>query len=336
MPKDKKPEERYRRIHEIFTRRSGPKSGIRLKELADDLGISIRQLSDDMKFMREKGAPFEYVGALRAWRYKQGEDFIVLENQLLSSEEVASLRIAFELLQRVSNDHLSQGDLPKIFRKIYQASRKWALPSNTHKHIYFDPLPNYLGTQYLVFFLDAIEQNRRTTFQYLAFHAETPKTVLFDPWFLRHYDSRWYVGGFSHDPEELFVRVFPLERIVSAPVNTGFCHDKPREYDASTYWQHIYGITIPPHAQVEQVVLAFNPKQGKYFLSTPFFEPFQVLESTPERLMVSMRLMVNIDLIRKLASYGADVRVLAPEHLADTMRRFFEAALKKLTDPSPF
>jgi predicted DNA-binding transcriptional regulator YafY len=131
---------------------------------------------------------------------------------------------------------------------------------------------------------------------------------------LRHYDRRWYVGGFSHDPEEQIVRTFPLE------------HDKPADYNAETYWKHIYGITVPPKGRVEQVVLAFTPIQGKYFLSMPFYEPFTVLEDTPERLVVQMELMPNIDLERKLTSFGAAVRVLSPEPLALTVKEMHRKA----------
>lgn len=91
---------------------------------------------------------------------------------------------------------------------------------------------------------------------------------------------------------------------------------------------HIYGITVPPNGAVEQIVLEFSPIQGKYFLGSPFIEPFEVLESGPDRLLIRLSLIVNIDLVRKLASFGSDVRVIKPESLSDTMRHFFEAALE--------
>ena len=179
-------------------------------------------------------------------------------------------------------------------------------------------------------FLKSIEESRRVEFQYLAFHAETPKTVVFDPWFLRHYDRLWYVGGFSHDPSELFVRVFPLERIHGKPVIAGYFHDKPPDYDAATYWKHIYGITVPPNRAIEKILLEFSPIPGKRFLSTPFVEPFVVVESTEQHLVVELNLLINPDLIRKLASYGAEVRVLQPPGLVETMKAFYREALERL------
>lgn len=327
MPKDKNPVERYRRITEIFHRRRGSRSVVRMKDLADELGISIRQLGVDMQYMRSKGAPLEYVAADRGWRFQEGRDFAFVDDQILSDEDVMNIRIAIETFNKINNQGQSMGDLPKIFHKIYKAARKWTKPGSLQKFIYFDPLPQYEGSKHIRFFLQSIEDSRRVEFQYQAFHSPTPKTVVFDPWFLRHYDRRWYVGGFSHDPSEQFVRVFPLERIEGIPRNIGYYHDKPPDYDAGNYWRHIYGITVPPNGAVEQIVLEFSPIQGKYFLSSPFIEPFEVLESDQERLVIGLNLIVNIDLVRKLASFGADVRVLKPQNLADTLKRFFEAAL---------
>ena len=328
MPKDKHPLARLQQINDIFLTRTSPRAVVKAEALAEELGISLRQLRTDMDVLREKGAPLEYDPVLKGWRYTPGQYFTILDNIPLTGEDLACLRIAVETLAKVN--HLKAfASLPEVFGKIHRAAKKWLGGGSqaVGRSVYFDPLPRYDGGKHLPFFLEAIEQSRRVEFQYQAFHTDVPRTVIFDPWFLRHYDRRWYVGGFSHDPAEQFVRVFPLERIEGRPLNIGYCHDKPPDYDAGTYWRHIYGITVPPNAQVERVVLEFTPLQGKYFLSSPFFEPFEVLESGRERLVVGLDLIVNIDLVRKLASFGADVRVLQPPGLADTLHRFFEKAL---------
>lgn len=329
MPKDKNPLARLQHLNDIFQTRSSAQSVVKAEALAKELDISLRQLRTDMDTLREKGAPLEYDPVLKGWRYQQGQYFTIIDNIPLTGQDLTCLRIAVETLAKVN--HLKDfQQLPEIFAKIHRAAKKWLGTGGkvVGKSVYFDPLPHYDGGKHLSFFLEAIEQFRRVEFQYQAFHSPTPKTVVFDPWFLRHYDRRWYVGGFSHDPSEQFVRVFPLERIEGIPRNIGYYHDKPPDYDAGNYWRHIYGITVPPNGAVEQIVLEFSPIQGKYFLSSPFIEPFEVLESGPDRLLIRLSLIVNIDLVRKLASFGSDVRVIKPESLSDTMRHFFEAALE--------
>lgn len=332
MPKDKNPISRYQLLNDILNTRRGARSVVTSKELTERLNISLRQLRTDMEVLRSKGAPLEYVATLRGWRYAAGVDFTLVEQIPLTSEDVFHLRIAFEALAKAGQlrdfEHL-----PEIFGKIHRAVRSWVSPTAAHKAIYFDPLPSYAGSKHLNFFLKAIEESRRVEFQYLAFHADQPKTVLFDPWFLRNYDRRWYVGGFSQDPEELFVRVFPLERLEGEPQMVGYCHDKPRDYDAGDYWKHIYGISVPKDGRVEAVMLAFTTIQGKYFLSSPFFEPFTVLKSNTGHLIVQLDIIVNIELVQKLASYGKTVKVLAPQHLVDTLKDFFRNASARYDGP---
>ncbi len=304
---------------------------VKAEALAAEMGISLRQLRTDMDVLRGKGAPLEYDPVLKGWRYKPGQYFTILDNIPLTGEELTSLRIAVETLAKVN--HLRGFEqLPEIFGKIHRAAKKWLGGDSrvVGKAVYFDPLPQYDGGKHLPFFLEAIEHSRRVEFQYRSFRPDdSGKTVLFDPWFLRHYDRRWYVGGFSHDPAEQFVRVFPLERIEGEPCNIGYCHDKPRDFDAETYWRHIYGISVPKDGKIEPIILEFSPPQDRYFLSTPFFEPFEVLSQTPERLVVQFSLMVNVDLVNKLASLGSDVRVMAPAHLAASLQDFFQRALER-------
>lgn len=329
MPIDKKPFERLLRMNEIFNTRKGGRSVVTSKELMSYLGISMRQLRIDIKALKNKGAPLEYDPVLRGYRYS--EPFGISDNIPLSPQDILHLRIAVETLSKVNNLEGFQ-QLPEIFEKIRSSVDKWVDRQASEKAIYFDPLPRYEGSRHLAFLLRAVEHCYRIKFDYFPFHALESKSIIFDPYFLRHYDRRWYVGGFSHDPDEQFVRTFPLERISGNPNKVGYFHNKPKNYNPETYWKNIYGITIPPSSEIEEVVLSFSSIQGKYFLTSPFFEPFEIIENTNSKLMVLMRLIPNIDLIRKLAGLGADVRVIRPEKLADELREFHRKAFEKSHD----
>lgn len=91
-------------------------------------------------------------------------------------------------------------------------------------------------------------------------------------------------------------------------------------------WQHVIGINRPANGQVEAVVLEFNRVQGKYFESQPFYQPYKILERTEDKLVVQLDIMVEIELRRKIASYGDEVVVLSPEWLRKDMEGFFQRA----------
>lgn len=328
MPVSKKPFERYERIHEILQRRSSHTAVVKFKALAAELEISERMLSNDIKYMREElNVPLEYDNTLKGWRYSEPFEFLDLGGKYpVSKRELLQLRIAIEMLAKGGQlRHFTE--LPGTLHNLYKAARRWTTDKAPEKSVYFDPVPQYDGAHHLPALLDAIDMCRTVRFDYQGFHAGAPVEVVFDPYFLRHYDRRWYVGGRSHAPDEqAFVRVFPLERILTAPQAGKFFHDKPANYNAETYWKNIYGITVPPNGKVETVILSFTALQGRYFRSSPFYEPYQVEEDTPQNLVVSLQLIPNFDLVQKLCAYGPQVRVLAPVSLAEEVSAWLRQA----------
>jgi hypothetical protein len=100
-------------------------------------------------------------------------------------------------------------------------------------------------------------------------------------------------------------------------------------FQSNFYWKNIYGISVPPSGTVQRVVLAFEPTQGRYFLSSPFFEPFKILEDTAAQIVVEMHLTPNIDLERKLRSLADGVRVLEPIGLRKRLAELLSKGLER-------
>lgn len=324
MARHSKAFNRYILINDIFNRHRGKHFFVTTEELLQKLDISQRQLRTDMEEMRKLGAPLEYVASQRGWHYTMPFDFS--KSIPLSPEDMMQLRLAVSTLEKVNQLPEFQG-LSAVVEKIRQSVSRWVDKEAPAKSIYFDPLPVYEGVIHLPFFLTAIESTRQVSFEYKAFHSDLARPCVVDPYFLRQHHQRWYLGGFSHDEAEGFIRTYPLERIIGKPDFTGRFFDRPKDYDPASYWQYIIGIFRPPDASIQRVVLAFNALQGRYFLSQPFFEPFDILESTPEKLVIALNLMIDIELIRRIASYGKDIEVIEPRELVIQMLEFFQAAL---------
>lgn len=317
--------DRYQRINDLFNLRKGAEAFVTTKELVEELGVSVRQLRTDMEEMRRLGAPLQYIARERGWRYTEPFDFS--ESIPLSAEDIMQLRLAVATLAEINNlPEFSK--IGEIFEKIRGSVRRWVDQEATAKAIYFEPLPHYEGGVHLSFFLRAIEETKQVCFDYKPFYAAEPRGCTLDPYFLRRHRQRWYVGGLSHDPEEGFIRTYPLERVVGEPQFSGRYFDKPKDFNPPDYWRHIVGINRPPDSKVERVVLEFSRIQGQYFLSKPFFSPFIILEDTPDKLVVEMELMIEIELTRRIASYGKDVRVLHPPVLVESLKKFFREALE--------
>lgn len=319
--------ERYQRINDVFNLRKGNQAVVTTGELIEKLGIGQRQLRVDMQKMKEIGAPLEYIARERGWRYTSPFDFS--ESIPLSAEDIMNLHLAVETLAHVNHIPEFKG-LPDVFEKIRRSVSQWVDRKASGKSLYFDTLPSYEGSVHLPFFLQAIETKRQVEFDYHSFQAPESKRCTFDPYFLRQHNWRWYAGGFSHDPSEQFIRTYPLERIVGQPEFSGRSFQRPPDFHPKEYWRHILGIYRPPNGKVEKVILEFNYLQGRYFLSSPFFEPFEILEDNSERLVLQMEIMINIELIKRIASYGKELRVREPAGLVNSIKDFYREALAGL------
>jgi predicted DNA-binding transcriptional regulator YafY len=324
MSKETQVTDRIFQLNDYFNQRFGANSAVTIKELKEKFSVRRSQLFKDFEQLKALGAPLHHDRILGGHRYSYV--FPLADRILFTPDELAHLRIGVEMLSKI---HHLEGfkELPSAFKKIKKAITKWSVEEAPQKAIFFDPLPQYNGGKHLAFFLQAIEYSWQVTFQYQGFQAPDPKTVVFDPYFLRHYDRRWYVGGFSHDPTEGFVRTFPLERIVGQPEQTGYAHDRPPGYAPENYWKNIYGITVPPDKQPEDVILQFSHPQSRYFETTPFFTPFQVMARTDGHLTVRLHLIPNYDLVQKLASLGSGVKVLQPDWFAKDVKKYIREAL---------
>ncbi len=85
-----------------------------------------------------------------------------------------------------------------------------------------------------------------------------------------------------------------------------------------------------PIEQAREVVIGFSPLQARYFVSRPF-HPYRLLEAYADgSIRVQLNVCITIELIRKLAGYGHEAEVIAPEELRETMRVFFEEGARRI------
>lgn len=326
MPTTKSPSARLAAINAIFNARLNSQAVVTAEELRQKFGISQRTLLDDMDKLKSFGAPIEYIAAKRGSRYL--EPFIYEDDHLhFTLEEVNQIRLANLYLaefQKVGGFD----QLPKVFEKMRKSVKRWEPAKGEEPFVFLTPLPKYEGTRLLPFFQKAIPEDRRVRFDYQAFHAQQPKSVLFDPYALREYDQRWYVLGHSHFPGEGFIRTFPLERIQGVPETVGSHPGKPKNYRPESYWENIVGISRKTGDGVEEVLLKFDAEQGKYFKTKPFYPKFEEVEETADSLTVRLEIIVNNEIVGKIASLGKRVKVLQPESLAEKVRSFFREALE--------
>ena len=331
MPLNKQQLQRLRRIDELFNLRKG--TVVTRDELMAQCGdISLRTLRYDISYLRDTmQAPIVFDSARNGYYYSHPYTIPVFLG--LSSDDMHHLSMAMGILSQFQELAIFQG-LDDTIQGIMKGVNGWVKDNprpSTPKALFFDPVHTYKGTEHIPVFLQAIELSRQVHFIYQSFTSPGPRSITLDPFFIRQFDQRWYVGGFSHDESEKHVRNFPLERIVGKPEIGGFYHQRHEDHDPVLYFSRVYGVMRPLGGAVEEIVLLFSPLQAKYYLSRPFHPYEHIVWHHDGSLEVRLKLMINVELVRKLASFGKDVKVLKPEVLQKKVQQFFQQALERYT-----
>ncbi len=191
-------------------------------------------------------------------------------------------------------------------------------------HIHFEKRKP-LGTEYLYGLLHAITHRLQVAFVYQKYGdgESTLRTV--EPYALKEHKNRWYL--LASDLGDQKIKSFALDRFSSLELsNKRFLY--PVDFSVHQHYKHCFGIISPNGPKPEEIILSFDPFQGKYIKSMPLHESQEILIDNDTELRVKLTLYITHDLLMELLSYGSTLRVIAPESLVKEMRTTCENMLK--------
>ncbi|PUZ22038.1 Predicted DNA-binding transcriptional regulator YafY, contains an HTH and WYL domains [Chitinophaga costaii] len=334
MPKNKDAVSRYRWIDERLRNKRLPKPTLEhlIGFVSEKMGkdISTRAIQQDIYDMRNDQelayfAPILYDRKTGTYRYE--EESYSINNNPIDEADLQGLEIAIGILEQFRS-------LP-VVAQFEDAILKIAASLKMNRDalqnqglIRFARATQYKGAEFIPEIVDAIKGLEVIRIAYQSFNRDEPKEHWVEPYHLREYQHRFYLIGKSQQAKGGSVLTFALDRIVKLwPTNQ---HFDAQNFDDATYFQHSLGITVPG-GDPEEVRLSFTPQQGKYIKSQPIHPSQEIVKDTEESCEVKLQLVVNPELRMLLLSYGANLKVLAPQSLvkdlADEAKRM--AALYK-------
>lgn len=195
---------------------------------------------------------------------------------------------------------------------------------NTLRFISFESDGNLKGIEHLKSILFAIKKRRKISFTHYNYWTGKQKQYLINPYLLKEYQNRWYVVG-KIDSEQY--RTFGIDRIENLEIKIEVFKLLKTE-DPSRLFENIIGLTYSDR-KIEDVVLSFNPTQGKYIKTLPFHKSQQVMKDDKTALVISLQVIPNIELQQKLLMLGDGVKVIKPKWLANEVKASLRLALKQ-------
>ena len=192
------------------------------------------------------------------------------------------------------------------------------------------------GTQYLSPLLDAIEKQKQIEIHYHKFWGSKEVQIrTIEPYLLKESQRRWYV--LALDVDKKLLRVFGLDRIKSIE-DRGMkrMYDPPK--DIVHFFDDSFGVWVDnDRTKAEKVILSFKkqesdsfftPNHAEYLRAMPLHRSQVFIKDTPEEIILALKVKITPDFVKEILSYGAYVRVIEPQHLADRIKTEIKNALQ--------
>jgi len=183
-----------------------------------------------------------------------------------------------------------------------------------------------LGTENLFGLLHAIKNKLQIRFSYKKFWEDEISHRTANPYAMKEFKDRWYL--MACECKDGNVKSFALDRLTDLEI-TKTLFDSPRNYNIEEVYRYCFGIINPTDEVPQEILLSFDPLQGKYVISLPLHESQEVLIANEDEVRIRLKLCITYDLIMELLSYGDNMKVLKPARLAKEIKIAHENAFKQ-------
>ena len=173
------------------------------------------------------------------------------------------------------------------------------------------------GTENLYGLLHAIKNKFQIKFSYQKFWEEEISQRTTEPYAMKEFKNRWYL--MAKDCKDDNIKSFALDRLTELEI-TNKVFEFIKTYNIEETYRYCFGIISPNDEEPQEIILSFDPYQGKYIKSLPLHHTQEILIDTEDELQVKLKLCVTYDLVMELLSFGDNLKVLKPETLINEIK----------------
>jgi len=182
------------------------------------------------------------------------------------------------------------------------------------------------GTENLYGLLHAIKNRLQIKFTYQKFWEEELSQRLVEPYALKEFKNRWYI--MAKDSRDNNIKSCALDRLTNLEI-TNQTYQYPDNYSIEQSYRYCFGIISPNDEEPQDIILSFDPFQGKYIKTLPIHDTQQVLVDNDEEMKIKLKLCLTHDLLMELLSFGDNMKVIEPKSLANQIKQAHEKAYRQ-------
>jgi predicted DNA-binding transcriptional regulator YafY len=328
MPAAKNTIKRYNIINQCLTskaRKYCSTESLLEAFLQEDIRVSARTLRYDIEAMRfdkvlNYNAPIEYCKINNGYYYTDPNYSIttlqLTEKQLKSIDIVVNSLVECQDLDIMHDFHGVIDKLTGIFKQVRNPK--------TLTYIEYEKAPYYKGIELRDPLIAAIHNKEALVIQYKTHDRSYPIKHIIHPYLLKEYDNSWYLVGLLHSKQKpMILAVDRMNSITTAEVD--FLENI--YFDPKEYFKNIIGITFTD-GPVEEIILQVSPFLTNYLKAKHLHTSQQILKEDKAGATISLKLIINHELIQRILSYGHNMTVIKPEQLKQKVKDNLFASLK--------
>lgn len=166
--------------------------------------------------------------------------------------------------------------------------------------------------RFLTDIISAMRDFRVISLCYQGFRHPEPFCFNVRPYCVKYFKQRWYLLGDS----DLGLRIYSLDRFVDMEeLEEHF--EIPKGFDAEEYFGNYFGVIIGE--EPEDVKIRVVPDQVKYFRTLPMHGSQRETVQEDGSSVFSYHIAPTLDFVQEILSHGADVGVLEPAELRESV-----------------
>lgn len=166
--------------------------------------------------------------------------------------------------------------------------------------------------RFLTDIISAMRDFRVIRLCYQSFRHPEPFCFNVRPYCVKYFKQRWYLLGDS----DLGLRIDSLDRFVDMEeLEEHF--EIPKGFDAEEYFGNYFGVIIGE--EPEDVKIRVVPDQVKYFRTLPMHGSQRETVQEDGSSVFSYHIAPTLDFVQEILSHGADVEVLEPAELRESI-----------------
>lgn len=281
-----------------------------------DKPISMRTIRLDLNAMRSEqlgyNAPIIVVDK-KYYTYEEADYSIT--NIPLTTQDLGILQEVSHLLRQFKGfNHFNEVSemINKLEDKIYSEQHQQA------PVIDFEKNELLTGLEWLDQLYKCIIEKVTLKVTYQSFKARQAGELIFYPYLLKEYRNRWFVLGMHKKDKQLLT--LALDRIQQIDPQPDERYKEQRDFEGADYFKEIIGVSRN-NQQPIAVLFWADHHQAPYIKTKPLHYTQEIVETTKEGILFSIKVIPNLELERELLGFGEGLRVTAPHYLVKKLKR---------------